>query len=269
MAVDYLIMKHCNVKEQLTHDQLIATIKDRNRAYQVKEMLANSGKSQEEIDNFEFTLQMQTPEGIVNSKNKIGDLIAKTSILDTLSPICKDCPVANGQDFGCLGAVNYPISAKCENWLAEVAMDSYKKGEVYSMMLTFILDQKITGKETDDARRQGDTFFELKRPVEIVLKKSFFSKTAVNTSQLIDMILGVRVMKFTHMNHLLMLFGGVFLDDVKPTDRPSKFNKDQNKYMYLGLDLPKDADKSISNFYSLFQQIFLTMVNDEEIAFDR
>ena len=66
-----------------------------------------------------------------------------------------------------------------------------------------------------------------------------------------------------------MLFGGVFLDDVKPTDRPSKFNHDQNKYMYLGLDLPKDADKSISNFYFLFQQIFLTMVKHEEIAFDR
>jgi hypothetical protein len=269
MAVDYLILKDCKVKEQLTPDQLIATIKDRNRAYQVRDMLANSGKSQDEIDNFEFTFQKMTPNGIENSKHKISDLIAQTAILDTLSPICSDCPVANGKPFGCLGAVNYPISAKCENWLADIAFDSYKKGVVYSMMLTFILDQKVSGKETDDARRHGDTFFELKKPVEIVLSKGFFSKKAVNTSQLIDMVLGTRVMKFTHMNHLLMLFGGVFVDDTKPTDRPSKFNKDQNKYMYLGLDLPKDADKSIHDFYNLFQQIFLTMVNDVEIEFDR
>ncbi len=136
-------------------------------------------------------------------------------------------------------------------------------------MLTFILDQKISGAETDEARRQGGTFFELKKSIEIILSKSFFSKKAVNTSQLIDMILGIRVMQFIHMNHLLMLFGGVFMDDAKPMDRPSKFNKDHNKFIYLGLELPADADKSIRNFYNLFHQIFLAMINDVEIAFDR
>jgi hypothetical protein len=269
MAVDYLILKNCKVKEQLTPDQLVNTIKDRNRAYQVRDMLANSGKSQEEIDNFEFTFQKMTPNGVENSKHKISDLMAQTAILDQLSPICTDCPVANDKPFGCLGAVGYPISAKCENWLAQIAEDSYKKGEVYSMMLTYILDQKVSGKESDDARRQGDTFFELKKPIEIVLSKSFFSKKAVNTSQLIDMILGVRVMQFTHMNHLLMLFGGVFLDDTQPTDRPSKFNENKKKFMYLGLEFPQDADKSIYDFYKLFHQIFLTMVNDVDISFDR
>lgn len=269
MAVDYLILKDCKVKEQLTPDQFMSTIKDRNRAYYIRDMLAQSGKSQDEIDNFEFTHQKLTPNGIENATYKISNIISKTSILDTLSPNCVDCTVANSQPFGCFGAVSYPISAKCEKWLAEVALDSHKKGEIYSMMLTFILDQKISGAETDEARRQGGTFFELKKSIEIILSKSFFSKKAVNTSQLIDMILGIRVMQFIHMNHLLMLFGGVFMDDAKPMDRPSKFNNEYKKYVYLGLELPKDADKSIHEFYILFQRIFLAMVNDVEIAFDR
>jgi hypothetical protein len=269
MAVDYLILKSCKVKEQLTPDQLVNTIKDRNRAYAVRDMLVNSGKTQSEIDNFEFTFQKMTPEGVVNSKHKISDLISQTSILDQLSPICKDCPVANGKSFGCLGPVNYPISANCEHWLAQVAEESFKKGVEFSMMLEFILDQKVSGAETESARRQGETFFELKKPIEIVMSKGWFSKKTVNTSQLIDMIIGVRVMKSTHMNHLLMLFGGLYLDEIKPTDRPSKFIEEHKKFMSLGLELPKNADKSIIDFYNLFQQIFLTFAYDEEIAFDR
>lgn len=269
MAVDYLILKDCKVKEQLPNEQLVETIKDRNRAFQVREMLAKTGKSIEEINNFEFTLQKMGPNGVENINYKIGELIEKSSILDKLSTNCQECPVSNGESFGCLGAVNYPISAKCENWLAQLADQSYKKGEVYSMMITFILDQKIKGSDTENDRRQGNTFFELNKPVEIILSKSFFSKKAINTNQLIDMILSFKVMQFTHMNHLLMLFGGCLLAEVQPTDRPSKFNKDQNKYMYLGLELPKDADSSIHEFYNLFQKIFLTMVNNVEISFDR
>jgi hypothetical protein len=269
MAVDYLILKDCKVKDQLPPEQLIETIKDRNRAYSVRNMLMDGGKSEEEIDNFEFTLQKMTPDGIQNSTHKISDLITKTSILDTLSPTCTDCPVANSQPFGCLGVVHYPISAKCENWLAQVAFDSYKKGEIYSMMIKFILDKKISGEEINIDRQQNGLLFELKKPVEIVLSRSFFSKKTINTSQLIQMILGVGVMQFTHMNHLLMLFGGCLVSDEKPTDRPSKYHTEQNRYMYLGLELPQNADKSINDFYNLFQQIFLTMVNNEEIAFDR
>lgn len=269
MAVDYLILKDCKVKEQLAPDQLVATIKDRNRAYQVRDMLANSGKSQVEIDNFEFTFQKLTPNGIENSKHKIPDIVANTSILDTLSPICNDCPIANGKSFGCLGAVNYPISAKCEKWLAKVASDSYKKGEEYSLMITFILDKNVNGNITADSRNQGETFFELRKPAEIILSKGLFSKKSINTNQILDMLFGYNVMQSTHMNHMLMLFGGIYLSETKPNDRPSTFNSEQNKYMYLGLDLPKDSDNSITNFYNLFHQMFLALTNGCDVSFDR
>lgn len=269
MAVDYLILKHCRVKEQLSTEQLLERIKNRNRVYNIRDMLAQSGKTEDEINNFEFTHQQWTPNGPINSRHKIIDLIAEISILDTLAPICTDCPVANKIPFGCIGAVNYPISAKCEQWLAQIALESYKKGEVYSTMIKFILDQKVTGKETEEARRHGDTFFELKHPIEIVLSKSFFSKKIINTSQLIDMILGIRSMQYVHMNHLLMLFGGIFAEDTQPKDRPSKFHREISKYVSLGLDLPNDPDQSIYNFYWLFHKMFLAFINDTDMAFDR
>lgn len=269
MAVDYFILKNCIVKEQLVPDQLVETIKERNRAYQVRGMLANSGKSQEEVDNFEYTFQKNTPHGVEICKCKIGDIIESTSILDDLSPFCKGCSVANEQSFGCLGAVNYPISANCEKWLAKVAMDSYKKGEDYSLMISFILDQNVKGNLTAEARNQGDTFFELRNPVEIILRKGLFSKKSINTNQILDMLFGYEVMQSTHMNHMLMLFGGIYLTETKPNDRPSKFNSELCKYMYLGLDLPKDPDSSITNFYNLFNQMFLALTNGFDVSFDR
>lgn len=81
-------------------------------------------------------------------------------------------------------------------------------------------------------------------------------------------------MQHTHMNFLLMLFGGIIVDDVPPKHTWSKFienAEDGNKkgFSYLALQLPQDHDNSMLHFYRLFQAMFIAFVHGQEIVFDR
>ena len=51
---------------------------------------------------------------------QLDDLIAKRAELDDYEQHCVGCPAnRTGEPFGCIGAINYPISQQAEVWLLE------------------------------------------------------------------------------------------------------------------------------------------------------
>ncbi len=269
MAIDYHILKDCKVKEQLKPSELLATIIDRQNAILTRDMLVGSGYSQEQIDNFEFTFQKLTPDGVENVKSRVIDVIRNTAILDTLSQHCIDCGVANGKSFGCFGKVNYPISANCENWLAKLVLDSYNKEVYYPVIIRFILEQDSIGNLIADIRNQGEIFIELRKPVEIKLGKGLFPDKSINTDQILHMLFGFSVMESSKIFHILTLFGSLYSSETKPNDRPSILYSEKNLYVYYGWDLPEDADHSIIDCYNLLHHMLLALTNGCDISFDR
>ncbi len=268
MGLDLITQRNCEVKEKVSQNELLNLIKERNRAQQILKMVLNSGKSKEEALDTEFTQRLQTQDGIRDVKVKVSSLLEKTSILDSLGEFCKDCIISKNRPFGCIEYISYPISLKCEKWLASMASVAYKKGQPYSMSIEFILDQKIDGARIKQMRMQGQTFFESNKPIDIILSKGLFSKKKIDTNQLLDITFLQGLMQTTHINYLLMMFGSIVTDSEEPKDKPFKFNEKEKKYVYLDLNLPPDYDKSIFEFYNYFQHLFLAVINGHDVLMD-
>ncbi len=117
-------------------------------------------------------------------------------------------------------------------------------------------------------RAHGQTFFESSSPKKILLSKSLFKKDTINTNQLLDVTFLQGTMQTTHMNYLLMLYGGIASSPEEPTDRPFKYDKENKKYVYLDLQLPVNTDKSIIEFYAYFHHLFLALINGYEVLMD-
>lgn len=268
MGLDLITQRNCDIKEQIPQVELLNQIKERNRGFTVLKMLMDSGKSREEGLQTSFTQVLQTIDGTQNVSVKISDLIERTNHLDGLGDTCKNCPVSQGNPFGCIGFISYPISQKCERWLASIAEESNEKGLPYSTTLLFIEDQNITGQRIKQMRNHGQTFFESSTPAEIVLSKSLFKKKSIDTDRLLDVTFLQGVMQTTHINYLLMLFGGIVSDPQQPQDRYSKFDSETKKYTYLDLRLPVEHDKSMVEFYNYFHHLFVALVNGHAVLMD-
>ncbi len=268
MGLDLITQRDCEIKEVVPQNELLNQIKDRNRGFAVLNMIVESGKSREEALETSFIQTLQTPEGTKNINVKVSDLIEKTSHLVALGRKCGNCPVSQNKPFGCIGFVSYPVSQKCEKWLTSIAEESYIKGLPYSTIIVFIEDQNINGQRISEMRKHGQTFFESAKPTEIVLSKSLFKKKTINTDKLLDVTFLNGLMQTTHINYLLMLFGGIVSDTIEPKDRYSKFNNEDKKYVYLDLNLPKEHDKSILEFYNYFHHLFVALINGNGVLMD-
>lgn len=269
MGLDIITQRNCEVKNKISQQELLNLIKNRNRGIAVYNMLLNNGKTKEEALDTEFTFCFQTLDEVKNEQIKVSKLLSDTMpTLETYGKICENCLISQGKAFGCIDYISYPVSSKCEKWLASLAEEANNKGMPYSMTIVFIKDQKIRGNRIKQMRMNGQTFFEADKPEKIVLSKSFFKKDTIDTDQLLDVTFLEGLMQQTHINYLLMLYGGIVSDDNKPTDRPYKHNSSNNKYVYLDLRLPKDADKSMTEFYNYFQHLFVALVNGNDVYMD-
>jgi hypothetical protein len=65
-----------------------------------------------------------------------------------------------------------------------------------------------------------------------------------------------------------MLFGGLVADTQKPAGKAFKFSEENKSYLFLDLDLPAGADKSITEFYNYFQHLFTALVNTKDVWMD-
>ena len=268
MGLDLITQRDCEVKEIVPQEEFLNQIKDRNRGFAVLNMIIESGKTRDEALETSFTQTLVTPEGNKNVSVKVSDLIEKTNHLEQLGKKCENCPISQNTAFGCVGYVSYPISQKCEKWLATIAEKSNKKGLPYSTTIVFIEDQNISGQRISEMRNHGQTFFESSKPTEIVLSKSLFKKKTIDTNKLLEVTVLNGLMQTTHINYLLMLFGGIVSDQVEPKDRYSKFSNEDKKYVYLDLNLPEDNDKSILEFYNYFQHLFISLMNGHDVFMD-
>ena len=265
MGLDIITQRHCEVKEEIPQELLLKQILERNRGFAVFKMIVNSGKTQQEALETTFTFSSQRNDEVVNTELKVGDLINRTSHLDKLGEKCKNCVISQNNKFGCIGYISYPISYKCEQWLASISETSNKKGPPFSSMLDYIQESKIMGNRTKEMRDLNRTFLESPNPVEILIEKNFFKKKTIDTNKLLEVIFLEGLMQTTHINYLLMLFGGLISDPKKPDDRPSKFNDEVGQHIYLGLNLPKDHDKSMIEFYNYFNHLFLALMYDHDV----
>src|SRR5512134_2442897 len=112
MAIDYIIDYACIPKQTLGTVGIIERLKARDRAHSVIRLFRENGDQRPPSEmGFEFT--RTSPDGVEETRViVVQEMLDRAAELDPLAQHCVGCPAnVSGQPFGCVGFVQYPISA--------------------------------------------------------------------------------------------------------------------------------------------------------------
>ena len=276
MAIDYIIDQQCKVKENLSVDGMVSIIKQRNYAFTILDLMKKEGKTDEEARNSTFKTQAMASDGKMEIKeHKVSDLFDNTKPLDNLQKFCKDCPANRGEAFGCYQVINYPISKKAEEWLIEISKNALEEGALNLLLLKFILDHKIRGDRFNQMRKDPNgVFFELRKPLKIVVSKGFLSKKVVNTDQIFDILFGMGRMENPHMMLLSFFSGGLIIQDKEP--KAGTFqqafqitdNEGEKSWWVFNLESKDTDDSSTFMLKEFFRSVFVAYSLHKDMIID-
>lgn len=223
MAIDYYGAFPCKVRETISDNELLRLEKARNRANAVLDVMRNDpnfDKSKPESE-WSFTTVVLGPDGPQETEMRVSDLLSEAAPLKELAVHCSNCPVnVRSADFGCGGAIHYPITAKSERWLLS-RLPADLATPAGQLLTRAIADFHYDGREVDAARRRKEVY-EADKPYR---RKwgGFFAKRTITSSQVLQMAFGVGSLQAAHAR-LVAYFLGFVNDDFNvrndPTDRP-------------------------------------------------
>jgi len=274
MAIEYLIDRPCPVKEKMPFERIARMLKQRSGAEQILQLELQGAKSQDEARNVKIVSERYGPDGnAVTGEATIGAILDETAVLFQLAGVCQDCPAALGKPFGCHGAINYPVSAKSEQWLMELAARALEMKTPGMMALEFILDKKFRGEPFSEMRRDP-RFFESRRPLELVVAKGMLGKKTINSDQLLQFLLPSSLTEGAHMRIMSFFSGGLTVQDGPPAEDAAEsafsITDKEGKERWWVYDLPDGPqdDPAIRQWRRYFRSVFRTHSMDAHIKLD-
>jgi hypothetical protein len=211
VAIDYIINRTCPVKENMGAEGIIHLVKSRTRGRAMVRMLMKKGHSQDEALATTVSLQTFRSDGEPETREiTVQQMLKESELLEDYAEHCQSCPVNLLESYGCYQSINYPISAKAEQWLAERAEAAAQQGLPNSILLDFIVDQEATGEFLGQMRAHPENrFFEASEPVGIKFRGKMLQWETISTDQLLDMFFAVGEMEAVHQQFLLLFSGGL------------------------------------------------------------
>ena len=160
MGIDYVVHYECEPKRALTLEGLMARVKGRERADAIIELYrAQCDPRPPRQMGFEM-VRRTAGGGEEQEVIVVQDLLDAAEALTPWEPYCVDCP-ANyaGRSFGCIGAINYPLSLAGERWLLD-QLPGNDYPLVYMLLQKAIQEQGYRGEAAARLRAQNGVFFE-------------------------------------------------------------------------------------------------------------
>jgi hypothetical protein len=162
MAIDYIIDYDCTPKQTLTTQGIIERLKGEERAQTIIAMFRKNGDNRPPSEmGFEFT--RSTPEGEKEKKViVVQDLLDAAAELKPLEHHCVGCPAnRTGKSFGCMGFIQYPVSARGEAWLLN-QLPVPDEALVWLLLKQGVEEFKYDGSSLAPMRQAGDAYFEVR-----------------------------------------------------------------------------------------------------------
>ncbi len=215
MAIDHIVELDCPPKRALSAGGILERIKERARAREVIRWFRAAGDRREPAKmGFEFS-QRRPGAGDERQLIVVQDLLDHAAALDEQEAHCSGCP-ANLSDsaFGCIGAIQYPLSASAETWLLE-RLPLPDEPLVWLLLRQGIRNLGYDGSSikalrvADGASEAGArSYFELPYAPQRRL-----GEVVVTSDQALEMIFGVgeRIMP-NHAGILLLFFNAINRD---------------------------------------------------------
>ena len=261
MAIDYIIEWDCIPKRELSADGIRERLKERARAHEVIQWFRAAGDSREPAQmGFEFS--HSTP-GEPGDKQLIvvQDLIDHASALDDYAEHCASCPAnRNRQPFGCMGFIQYPITARAETWLLE-RLPAPDEPLVWLLLKQGIQRLCYDGASVRELREADGgvdaaerAYFELPNaPVRRL------GELRVSGDQALEMIFGVGERIIPNHAGILLLFLGAINRDLEAQEiqEISSFVDDIRERFAFEMTAGADADSCIQELLSFFRALYL------------
>lgn len=261
MAIDYIIEYECEPKRQLTAEGILQRIKEKDRAETVIEWFRAAGDDRP-LDEMGFEFSRSTPED--NGDKQlivVQDLLDHAAALHTLEHHCRNCPAnRGGSPFGCMGFVEYPISAQAETWLLD-RLPVPDEPLVWLLLKQGIQRLGYDGTSvktlrdldilSDDAER---TYFQLPAAPQRRL-----GELQVSGDQALEMIFGVGEQIIPNHAGILLLFFHAIGRDLEAEDiqEISSFNQDARDRFPFVMRVPSDGDDGIRDIVAFFCALYL------------
>lgn len=191
MAIDYAIQLPCAVRREMPEAKLLAMVKYKARADFAIEQFTQAAPRMElarMVNECTVTALVRTPEGVAREMPvTIAQMLSMVAPLEELKSACVGCPAnVAGRSFGCIGAINYPVTREAEEWLvARLPADAKDPG--LSLLFKFLSDLHIDGAPVEANRARKD-MFESQAPAVRTWGGWIGKKKKISSSQILHML---------------------------------------------------------------------------------
>lgn len=260
MAIDYIINQYCGVKEKITTSGIIRGVKQRNQAMGIVARLKQDGKTEEEVLKTEFKIRVQGETGVKEQIVTPKQLLDSVKQLEELKDLCKSCPLARQSYFGCYQAINYPISKRAEEWIAQITKKAIESDYNTLVLVMHILKNNITGQEFKRMHENKDRiFFELPHAIEVkAVNKKRGLEIKVTTDQIFEAIFGKPTIDPQYICNLLMFTSCFNFHKGNKPDKPDIMAVEMGpqEWAVFELRFEKDDDASTRQIKFFFRSLF-------------
>jgi hypothetical protein len=207
MGVDYIIHYDCEPKRALSLEGLVERLKGRDRAEAVIRFYRDQG-DQRSPANMGFEMVRRSADGTEETEIiRVKDLLDAAEDLKPWERYCAGCPAnRSGGAFGCVGAINYPISAQGERWLL-AQLPGSDHPLPHMLLQKAIREMGYHGTSAAELRSREGVFFENTQPLVQDL-----GSIVVSGDQVFELLFLAGAILPAHGSMLLQFFGGISRD---------------------------------------------------------
>lgn len=264
MAIDHIINYDCIPKQTLGTMGILERIKGEERAHAIIALFRKNGDDRPPSQmGFEFT--RRTPTGDEETMIIIvQDLLDAAQDLVPLEHHCQNCPANRAKRrFGCMGFINYPISASAEKWLID-RLPVPDEPLVWLLLRQGVKEFKYDGETIRPLREVSGIYFENPQPLTRKL-----GEFVINSDQVFEMIFSVGSVTPNH-GALLLLFLHAMPRDIEADDIMSIAPATPQKIANMPFLCKPEAgdDRSISDLKAFLQSLYVAWMLNVKMLLD-
>lgn len=244
MAIDYIVDYGCAPKATLGTAGILERLKGRARAETIIRLYRKSGDTRPPSE-MGFELSRTNAQGDDETQViVVQTLLDEAAELDPLASFCAACPAnVTGEPFGCMGLVQYPISAASEIWLLK-QLPSPEEPLPWLLLRQTLTEMGYTGAAIAPLRTNSTYFQETNGFARDL------GEFQATTNQLLEMMFMLGHILPAHAGALLLFFNAIprngeaddvtlVLDRLLPTDElrarfPFQFTADESDDATVG-----------------------------------
>lgn len=238
MAIDFIIDYPCAPKEALSTQGIVDLLKGEARAHAIIKLFRDAGDPRPP-DQMGFEFTRSTPDGVEENRViVVQELLDAALELKPFEPMCAGCPAnRNGQRFGCIGHIEYPLSGRGEAWLLD-RMPPPDDTLIWLLLKKGVEEFDYDGKTVEALRAQTESYFEDSAPAVRAL-----GEFMINANQVFEMMFVLRDGAI-YPNHaaILLLFSGAIPRDIEADElmRMTPAPSDEARFPFKLADDPAD-----------------------------